>query len=216
MIGYLSGRIIEAGDGTVLLAVGGEAGSVGYSVSVPATASYESWLPGEKVELYVYTHVREEALDLYGFATKLEKELFLTLLSVNGIGPKSALGICSNANPQDVIQAIIDKDKAFLTKVPGVGKKTAERVVLELSDSVAKRFQAQVLQRARPAGAASRPAMPTGDRAIFADALSALLDLGMREHDAAALLNRALEGGSVGKVEDLVKIALKEMSHGVR
>ena len=115
---------------------------VGYSVNVPRNSQYELLPNGKVIELFIHTHVREDQLDLYGFATKSEKELFLTLLSVNGIGPKGALSILSGADTSQLVQAIIEGDKALLTKLPGVGKKTAERMVLELSDSLRKKMDA--------------------------------------------------------------------------
>src|SRR4051812_12971584 len=94
MIGYLRGEILENADGKLLLTVSAsETGAVGYAVTVPQSPAYLAWLPGKSVEIFIHTHVREEALDLYGFANRMEKELFLTLLSVNGIGPKGAMGI---------------------------------------------------------------------------------------------------------------------------
>src|SRR5690349_8047558 len=116
MIGYLQGEILEHGDGKMLVSVG-EAksfGAVGYSITVPQGKAYNTYSAGQKIELFVYTHVREEALDLYGFSSKYEKALFLTLLSVNGIGPKSALGILSSGDIDHLVQAILEGDQAFL------------------------------------------------------------------------------------------------------
>src|SRR6185436_13942980 len=108
MIGYLQGEILEHQDGKMIIGVGDRktTGAVGYLVSVPQSAGYGGYLPGQKIELYVYTHVREESLDLYGFSTPFEKGLFLTLLGVNGIGPKSALGLISGVEATQLVDAI--------------------------------------------------------------------------------------------------------------
>lgn len=125
MIGYLQGEILEHSDGKMLIGVGDrkQSGVVGYSVAVPQSAIYGSYLAGQMIELFVHTHVREESFDLYGFNSKFEKALFLTLLTVNGIGPKSALGILSVVEPNQLVDAIIQGDQAFLTRAPGIGKK---------------------------------------------------------------------------------------------
>src|SRR4051812_48617089 len=136
MIGYLYGEILENSEGKILIGVGDKANSglVGYSVSVPQNSDYSSLTPGQKIAFHIYSHVREDAFDLYGFFSRLEKSLFLILLNVNGIGPKSGLGILSAAEPSRLIGAILEDDQAFLTHIPGIGKKTAERMVVELRD----------------------------------------------------------------------------------
>ncbi len=139
MIGYLKGQILEHSDGKMLIGMGDSQGMLGYMISVPQGPAYDVRLPGQIIELFVHTHVREDALDLYGFASKLEKTLFLTLLEVNGIGPKSALGILTAVNPSSLVQAITLGDQAFLTRIPGIGKKTAERLVVELRDTLKKK-----------------------------------------------------------------------------
>src|SRR3954454_8889373 len=134
MIGYLRGEVLEHTEGRMLFLVAG----VGYAVSVPTRSSYFSFAPGFATDLHIHTHVREDALDLYGFSSRVEKEIFLTLLTVNGVGPKMALGILSRVEPDELIRAVVEGDKDSLTRVPGIGKKTAERVVLELSDKMRK------------------------------------------------------------------------------
>ena len=141
MIGYIKGKLLEVENNQLIITVGGAVGPahegcVGYAVTVPGEASYVALVVGSEVEFFIYTHVREDALELFGFLTRLEKSLFLTLLQVNGIGPKSALGILSGASPADLLRAIMDGDKAFLTRVPGIGKKTAERILVELKNKV--------------------------------------------------------------------------------
>lgn len=216
MIGYLRGEILEHSEGKALVLVGG----VGYQVAVPQSAEYGALAPGQQVELYVYTAVREDALDLYGFVTRDEKELYLTLLSVNGIGPKGALGILTNVPPATLIQAVMEKDKDMLTKIPGVGKKTAERVVLELGDPLKKKMDAGMFGGYRavakgakagkgaPAGATFKDAK--GEHAVLNDARVALVSLGYRDQEVSAMIARALDAmPEPKKVEDVIKLALK-------
>ncbi len=141
MIGYLSGKIKEVAPQQVLLVIdGGSAtGQVGYLVTVPDTTRSPLFEVGRQAEFYIYTHVREDALELFGFASLSEKELFLSLLSVNGIGPKMAISILAGAEPAHLIQSIIQGNVAELGRLPGIGKKKAERLVLELSESLAKK-----------------------------------------------------------------------------
>ncbi len=225
MIGYLQGEILENQDGKMLLGIGDRknAGTVGYLVAVPQSASYGAYLVGEKLELFVYTHVREEAFDLYGFSTKFEKELFFTLLSVNGIGPKSALGILSAVEANQLIQAIMEGDQASLTRIPGIGKKTAERVVVELRDTVRKKvelgvFSAQLRVEAHSkttqSGALRKEGVGSLNSQVVRDAKEALISLGYREQDIQQLLNRVLENSEFKpqRAEDLIRAALRQMS----
>ncbi len=145
MLGYLRGVILEQAPGQLLVGVGSAAsGMLGYEVAVTsglALTTHSSQAPslGQEIELFLYTHVREEAFDLYGFHNRVEKAIFLSLLSVSGIGPKSALAILSAVAPLQLVDAIIRGDQRYLNALPGVGKKTAERLVVELRDSLQKR-----------------------------------------------------------------------------
>lgn len=213
MIGYLRGEVLDHSEGKVLLLLSG----VGYSVTVPQSPSYIAFTPGKPAELFIYTHVREDMLDLYGFATKLEKELFLTLLSVNGIGPKVALGILTRVEPDQLIRAVVDGNKDSLTEIPGIGKKTAERVVMELGDKMRKKLEAgdfgsRPARAAIKAGAASQRS-ENGHSRVVQDARDALVGLGYREQDVSLLLQRMLsEGSSIEtRAEDLVKSALRQL-----
>jgi Holliday junction DNA helicase RuvA len=127
MIGFLSGKILDHTDGKVLVAVGSpeSGGMIGYSVLIPESGAHIGLVPGSPVELFIHTHVREDALDLFGFRTAGEKDLFLTLLSVSGIGPKLALNILSGAEPGQLISAILKADKAFLSRIPGSSPRRA-------------------------------------------------------------------------------------------
>ncbi len=219
MIGYLSGKVLDHSDGRVLVAVGlPDGGSVGYSVMIPASDEHVGLIHGDRVELFVHTHVREDALDLYGFRSAAEKDLFLTLLSVNGIGPKLALNILSGADAGQLIQAILSGNKTFLSQIPGIGKKTAERIVLELADKIRKKsdagLYAALQSKTAPAGASAYDAgSARAANALVRDAALALVGLGFRENDATQVLNRLVEesSGASPKVEDLIRLALRHL-----
>ena len=223
MIGYLRGEILDNNDGRLVVVAQGQ--GVGYAVTVPASPNYIEYLPGKAVELHIYTHVREDALELYGFSSKMEKDLFLTLLTVQGIGPKGAMGIISGVEASELLRLILDGDKAALTRIPGVGKKTAERVVLELADSVRKRVESGAWgaiavaagKKSGKSGAgatAAGAAVPAGMGSIFMDAKTALVGLGYREPDVASLLNRIVSESEkpIAKAEDLILVALRQLS----
>lgn len=222
MIGYLNGKILDHSDGKLLVGVGAPGGFVGYAVSIPESAGHTGLVPGDAVELFVYTHVREDALDLFGFRTVVEKDLFLTFLSVSGIGPKSALGILSGAEAGDIVQAILKDDKAFLSRIPGIGKKTAERIVLELGDKIRKKMDAGFYAALKPIAGPLAPAGATAHSGaaseLLRDAALALVGLGYREQDAEQVLHKILEasGDAEGvpprRVEDLIRLALRQMA----
>src|ERR687893_2012837 len=133
MIAHLSGTILSKHATTVVLDVGG----VGYEVMIPVTTFYDMEEEGAQVRLRVYTHVREDALQLFGFRTARERELFTLLISVSGIGPKSAIAMLSGMSADEIITAIRTNNYARLTSIPGVGRKTGERLVIELRDKMA-------------------------------------------------------------------------------
>jgi len=219
MIGFLRGQVLDITDHRVLLLVGG----VGYQVSLPQGAETASLAVGSSLDVHVHTHVREDALDLYGFISRTEKELFLLLLSVNGIGPKGALAVLSGMSPPALVGAILGGDHGSLQKIPGVGKKTAERIVLELSDVLKKR--PDLMAHAPAPGAVApkaraRVAEPAVEFAMqaFVDAREALVQLGFREGDVLAVLRRLeAEEGIVEKPaadlrpEEVVRRALKHL-----
>lgn len=221
MIGYLKGEVLESSDGKLIIGMGDSKGGgvVGYSVSVPQSAAYSTHLEGRVIELFIYTHVREDLLELFGFGSKFEKLLFLTLLSVNGIGPKSALGILSSVDPNQLVEAISAGDQAFLTKVPGVGKKTAERVVVELRDTLRKKLEAGSFGNFPKTS--SIPLSSSKDQSqeapldytLYRDAQLALVSLGYREHEVQGLLKKVLADplNKPNRVEDIVKTALRQL-----
>jgi len=221
MIGYLQGEVLESSDGKMLVGVGDRSGFgvVGYCVSVPQSHRYGGELPGRTIELFVHAHVREEAFDLYGFTSQMEKSLFLTLLSVNGIGPKSALGILSAVEAPQLVDAIVNGDQALLSSISGIGKKTAERLVLELRDKLKKKVESGGLKGASPvsdrgaAGARAKGVSDVTPGEILRDAKSALVGLGYREMEVQTLLTQVIESSDLpfGKPEELIRSALKRL-----
>jgi Holliday junction DNA helicase RuvA len=198
VIAHLRGRILEKQPTRVVLDVGG----VGYDVAVPLSTFYGLGEPGSDIALRVHTHVREDALALYGFSTALELDLFNRLISISGIGPKLALAVLSGIEPPDLVSAIERGDLARLTAIPGVGKKTSERIVLELKDR---------LPRAHVAEAADGVAVPgTGSRD---DLLSALMNLGYHRPLAEKAVDAALKTtGREAGFERTLKQALREVA----
>lgn len=208
MIHYISGSIIS-GDQTGLWIVAPQGASgIGYGVFVPERSEYLAGRTGQSVTLWIHTHVREDQLDLYGFATREEKELFLALTSVNGVGSKSALALLSAASPAQLVDAILSGDQDFLVNLPGVGAKTAARLVLELKKKLAQ------MSVPRAVSAAGESALQTrGTRQEMRDAREALLGLGFREADVSRLLSQWAERGELGDLspEQLVRRALQEL-----
>lgn len=183
MIGQLRGKLLSKKPNLVLVDVQG----VGYEVSVPLTSYYD--LPGEgnEVVLQVHTHVREDALALFGFCTRREKDFFLKLISISGVGPKLAIAILSGAKVEELAQAIADGNLVRLTAIPGIGRKTAERLVLELKGQITPFL---LPEHARAAGAA------VGLDGMQEDILSALVNLGYPRANAEKALSAVLRSGT--------------------
>ncbi len=194
MIARLEGAVVEKREGSVVLDVHG----VGYLVHVSAPCA-AALPPGEPVRLRIYTHVREDALDLYGFATEEEEAVFRALIGVKNVGPRAAQNILSGIEARELASAVASGDVARLTKVPGVGKKTAERLVVELREKLVS------LARA----AAPRPGRrPQG---VAEQLEQALLGLGYRPQQAAQAVE-ALSGELEGRsLDDLLRDALKRL-----
>jgi Holliday junction DNA helicase RuvA len=195
MIGYLRGRVLRSTPTALLLDVGG----VGYRLQVPASTFYEIERSGEdELGLYVHTHVREDALELYGFWTPREKELFERLIAVSGIGPKLARVILSGMAPDELIAALSAGNVTRLSSIPGIGKKTAERMVLELRDKV----------RLLAADLPDRPAATSDDE----DLVTALVHLGYRENVARRAVAETREEDPEAAFHDHLRRALKRLS----
>lgn len=197
MIGYLKGVLMGKNPSSVLLDVNG----VGYQVTIPVSTFYDLPEEGASVSLFIYTHVREDILALYGFRTTREKKLFEKLIGVSGIGPKMAVSFLSGMTVEELIPAIQRQDIMKLSTIPGVGKKTAERVVLELRDQTAALLS---LSEAAP----SQPEKPMQE-----DLISALTNLGYHRNLAERAVKAVLDKASADAAfEDLLKQSLQRIS----
>ena len=202
MIGFLSGKILEKDANTVILDVAG----VGYEVTIPLSTFYELGDVGSDVSLRIFTHVREDALQLFGFKTARERDLYLKLISVQGIGAKSGITMLSGMSADEIVTAIRTNNLARLTSIPGVGRKTAERIVVELRDKIA---ELSLDKAAR--GAAVGGAEPSTD-AVFDDALSALVNLGYQRNAAEKALQESAKDGTDLTVQKLLRAALQKLA----
>jgi Holliday junction DNA helicase RuvA len=199
MIGFLRGYLLEKHPDRLLVDVQG----VGYEVAVPLSTFYVLPDAGGAVTLRVHTHVREDHIALYGFATLLEQQLFQRLIGVSGIGPKIALAALSGIDPAELVRAVRTADIARLTSIPGIGRKTAERINLELKDK---------LPAAMDAGAATT-AQESADGNARADLLSAMVNLGYQRGPAEKSIDAAFKAlGESAKFEAILKYALKSLS----
>jgi holliday junction DNA helicase RuvA len=197
MIAQLRGSLADKRPNQIIVEVGG----VGYLVNIPLSTFYALGGLREEVVLLVHTHVREDSLALYGFLTAREKHLFEMLLSASGVGPTLALKILSGMSADELAPAIREGDIARLTRIPGVGKKTAERMVVELRDKLAA-----AESEGLPAGAAA------GRGGVSGDVVSALLNLGYDSRAAEAAVERAGRDGGAGNFEALLRAALHALS----
>jgi Holliday junction DNA helicase RuvA len=182
-----------------------DVGGVGYDVQVPLSTFYGLGDPGAPVVLRIHTHVREDLIALYGFSTPLEQDLFERLISISGIGPKLGLAVLSGIEPVDLIRAIRTQDVARLTKIPGVGKKTAERIGLELKD----RLPPVAIAAAVPTPETSRPEDQLRD-----DLLSALVNLGYQAASAEKAIDRVVKAAPDAGFEQALREALRSMMKG--
>ena len=207
MIAHLSGTLLSKQATSVILDVAG----VGYEVSIPLSTFYELEDPGSNIQLRIYTHVREDALQLYGFKTARERELFLRIISVSGIGPKLGITLLSGMSADEMIASIRTNNLAKLTLIPGVGRKTAERLVMELRDKVASLSSAELEEEL---GAKIDAAAPPTEDAMRADALSALLNLGYQKNAAEKAVSSALSETGEVSVESILRSSLRKLAKG--
>jgi holliday junction DNA helicase RuvA len=199
VIAHLRGKVFSKQPNRVVVDVSG----VGYDVFVPLSTFYGMGEPGTETALRIHTHVREDALQLFGFATALEQELFERLISVSGIGPKVALAVLSGIEPKELLRAIERGDLARLTAIPGVGKKTSERIVLELKDRLPR-----VSADAAPvAGDGDSTPAPLQD-----DVISALVNLGYHRPLAEKAASSAVRVAPDAGFERTLKQALRELA----
>lgn len=195
MIAHLSGTLLEKQVQRLVVNVGG----VGYDVQVPLSTFYGIGEPGSTVSLRVHTHVREDAIQLFGFGTALELSLFQRLIAVNGIGPKVALSVLSGIEPGDLVRAIRQSDVGRLTSIPGVGKKTAERIVIELRDRLPKADSTEPVD-----------AVEGGD--LRSDVLSALANLGYHRAAAEKAIDGVMRKSDAKTFDALLREVLKALS----
>jgi holliday junction DNA helicase RuvA len=192
MIGYLEGQLMDKLPGQILVKVGG----VGYQIAIPLSTFYALPDPPAPIALQIHTRLQDDALQLYGFNTQEEKDLFLQLLSIPRIGARTALNILSGINPEDFAQALMQGDAQRLAGIPGIGKKSAARIVLELKDRLPP------ARRLRPATAGEK---------LREDALSALLNLGYSKSLAEKALDAARAQGA-DSLETLLRQSLKALA----
>ena len=204
MIAYLSGKLLEKQANSVIVDVGG----IGYEVSIPLSTFYVLGEVGSDVQLRIYTHVREDALQLFGFQTERERLLYLKLISVQGIGAKSGISMLSGMSADELIVAIRTDNLARLTSIPGVGKKTAERIVIELRDKL-NEISSGAVQDNVTAAQTSVPA-----DAVYDDALSALTNLGYQRNAAEKALKQAVQEGTEMSVQKLLRRSLQLLAKG--
>jgi Holliday junction DNA helicase RuvA len=210
VIGYLKGKIldkqIESNHALLLVEVNG----VGYEVLVSLSFAQKK-LVQDPVELFIHTHFREDALELFGFSSSWEKTVFRSLMTVSGIGAKTALNILSNVSPNDLLVAIIKQDTKFLTSLNGIGKKTAERIVLELKDKAHKLMQENSFEIKT---IEEKAVASTYDLQILNEALLALVSLGFKESEVKNVLKELTQNKDEAvslSVEELIKNSLKKL-----
>jgi Holliday junction DNA helicase RuvA len=178
-----------------------ENNGIGYEVSVPLSTFYALPEKDEKVSLHIYTHVRDDALMLFGFYTPLEKNIFMLLISVSGIGPKLATNILSGIGPKDLLDAMVHGDAARMQSIPGVGRKIAERIALEVREKAMK-----IREEHQPL---TTPLITRQDDQVYNDVLSALVNLGYSSKSAKEAVDRARAVAKDATLEKLIKEALR-------
>ncbi|MEO8648550.1 MAG: Holliday junction branch migration protein RuvA [Acidobacteriota bacterium] len=202
MIAYLSGKLREKQANQVIIDVGG----VGYEVFIPLSTFYELGDEGSDIELRIYTHIREDTLQLFGFKTVRERDLYLKFISVQGIGARSGITMLSGMSVDEIVRAIQTNDLARLTTIPGVGRKTAERLVVELRDKLDELKTGSIESAVDGAGAGRQ------SDEIFDDALSALVNLGYQKNAAEKALMQAVRDGVEPNVQKLLRAALQRLA----
>jgi Holliday junction DNA helicase RuvA len=201
MIGQIRGVIIEKQPPQLMIEVHG----IGYEIDAPMSTFYQLPDVGQEVRLFTHLVVREDAHLLYGFYNREERLLFRTLLKVNGVGPRLALTILSGIAADQFVHCVLNNDTASLVRLPGVGKKTAERLVIEMRDRLADWYQAPALEGAT----LIKQDKPTGRHPILQDAISALISLGYKHQEANRTVTKIDDGAASS--EELIRRALREM-----
>lgn len=206
MIGRIRGTLVEKSPGQALV----ECAGLGYEVDIPFTTFFHLPEPGEEITLHTHFAVREDAQSLYGFASRLDRDLFRLLIRVNGVGPKLAVGILSGLDAQQFIHCVESRDASSLVKLPGVGKKTAERLLIEMTDRIGQlEGQFTPVSSGATDGVGNGPASPTTVHAPKDEAEAALIALGYKPQEAAKAISKVAEDGMSS--ENLIRLALRNM-----
>jgi holliday junction DNA helicase RuvA len=204
MIAHLSGTLLSKQATSVIVDVSG----VGYEVNIPLSTFYDLENEGSNVKLRIYTHVKEDALQLYGFKTARERELFINFISVSGIGPKLGIALLSGMSADELIACIKSNNLARLTLIPGVGKKTAERLIVDLREKMAA---LSVAELEHEPGAKPQTAEEPTEDSVRAQALSGLMNLGYQRSAAEKAVDAALAEGGEITVESILKRSLRKI-----
>jgi len=200
MISYLSGKLIEKEANTAIIDVGG----VGYETTISQSTYYELGEIDSDISLRIYTYVREDTLQLFGFTTMRERGLFLKLITVSGIGPKLAITMLSGMGADEIIGSIQTDNLVNLTSIPGIGKKTAERLVIDLRDKLD-----EIATDGKTTASAAKTVKSGSGGQTYDDALSALVNLGYQQNDAAKALKKAVQEGTEMNVQKLLRRGLQ-------
>ena len=200
MYAYIKGKVTDRNDQQIVI----ENNGIGYLINCPLGISAEIGGIGDEVTVWLYQSVKEDDISLYGFNSRDQKEMFLKLITVSGIGPKVAHSICASLSAEQIAAAVMSGNIALLTGVKGLGKKTAERIILELKDKLKSQLGATASVSVTPVAVA---ASGTADSGVMQDAVGALVVLGYKDQEAAEAVASAYEDG-IG-LEDLIRKALK-------
>ena len=204
MIAHLSGTLLSKQATSVIVDVSG----VGYEVNIPLSTFYDLEDTGSNVKLRIYTHVKEDALQLYGFKTARERELFINFISVSGIGPKLGIALLSGMSADELIASIKTNNLARLTLIPGVGRKTAERLIVDLREKMAALSAGQVTEET---GARPEAGEESTEDSVRSQALSGLMNLGYQRSAAEKAVDAALSEGGDISVESVLKRSLRKI-----
>ena len=205
MIAHLSGTLLTKEPNSVIVDVSG----VGYEVNIPLSTFYELENEGSNVKLRIYTHVKEDALQLYGFKTDRERELFVNFISVSGIGPKLGIALLSGMSADELVASIKNNNLARLTLIPGVGRKTAERLIVDLREKMTALAASQV---AAEPGAGLDSSIPSSEDDVRSQALSGLVNLGYQKSAAEKAIDSVLREDGESTVESVLRRGLRKLA----
>ncbi|HXQ71540.1 MAG TPA: Holliday junction branch migration protein RuvA [Pyrinomonadaceae bacterium] len=205
MIAHLSGTLLTKEPNSVIVDVSG----VGYEVNIPLSTFYELENEGSNVKLRIYTHVKEDALQLYGFKTDRERELFVNFISVSGIGPKLGIALLSGMSADELVASIKNNNLARLTLIPGVGRKTAERLIVDLREKMTALAASQV---AAEPGTGLDSSIPSSEDDVRSQALSGLVNLGYQKSAAEKAIDSVLREDGESTVESVLRRGLRKLA----